>query len=282
MKVWLHSTHASEEFNLVRMWDHYGIEITGVFDWGSKQRPKIMGITDEGSAPDGHIVNRDRHLCTLPKDMRDLEIDWYVLMESVDRVQRAEHYARMDLPVAIECFGQESKECDERLVPIVKKYPNIHLVPYSQQIVDRYVRLGIPLKQLHLIRFGVAINEYQAIPHPAQVDKEGKSKLCRMPFWFTAHNSVHRRGKGCGWTELVEIMRLLPFYVLCGNETEKVGGLGELTYDALKTLYRRCTIYLSMGTVPAPYTLTPVEALASSCPIVFYDNGCGIEKEEWA
>ena len=149
----------------------------------------------------------------------------------------------------------------------------MHLVPYSPTIVDRYAKLGVPRNQIHLIRFGLIPEEFQ----------QPVGWLGDITGVFCAHNSIHRRGVGCGWTIMKEIFRLIEANCFfCGNETDKVGGLGELSFDALRWMYKRCTVYLSMGTIPAPYTLTPIEAMMTGTPIVFYDNGAGIMNEEWA
>lgn len=292
MRIWLYSTHASEEFNLVRMWLNQGFLVTGVFDCYSKQRPKIAGVTDAASIPGkeegpqtrekervygkqdnpneewSEIVNRDRDLNTTSVDMSHFGVDFYVLMETTDRSARARHYAEMGLPVALQCFGQESVEEDEKLVPVLKRYNNIHVVCYSEQVRDRYAAQKVPYNQLHVIRFGLYLDEY-------------RPWIGDISMFFCAHNSIHRRGKGCGWPEFKAIANCVP-HLLAGNETEQVGGLGELTYESLKMLYRRSCCYLAMGTVPAPYTLTPVEAMATGCPIVFWDNGAGIAKEPFA
>lgn len=282
MRIFLHSTHASQEYDLVKMWVRDGHKVTGVFDCYSRQRPKILGITDPDSIPGrekgiiqdelvetqqwSDVVERDRNLATTSKDFRD--IDWYILMETAERWKRASHYARMGLHVAIQCFGQESDDEDARLVPVLKEYPNLHLVCYSPQIVDRYIAKGISHKQLHTIRFGIYPEEWQPWIGDLQI------ALC-------AHNSIQLRGEGCGWIYYKGISELLPF-VLLGKDTEKVGGFGEQHYRALQWWYKRALCYVSMGTKPAPYTMTPIEAMMSGCPLIFWDNGHGIREEEWA
>lgn len=291
MKIWLFSTHRSQEFDLVRLWLREGIKVSGVFDCYSRQRPSIKGVTDPESIPGRHqvtpggwkkwshcvedtaewsdLVELDRELKTEPKHFEGF--DWYVLMETEDRALRIEHYAAMGLNVAMQCFGQESDDQDARFVPVLLKRPNAHLVCYSPQVVDRYIGKGIPRDQLHLIRFGVYPEEFP--PSGAWVGD--------LTLALTACNSMQYRGDGCGWAQWQGISALLPF-VLIGKDTEKVGGMGEQSYGALKWWYARARLYLAMGTKPAPYTMTPVEAMMSGCPIIFWDNGGGIREEEWA
>ena len=282
LKVWLYSTHKSQEFDLVRMWTREGIEVQGVMDCYSRQRPSIKGITDPESIPGREkspvvkgdetwstIVERDRELRTDSSDLKDF--DWYILMETVDRTRRIEHYASMGMNVAMQCFGQETDEEDKELVPVLLKRPNAHLVCYSPQVVDRYIGKGVPRSQLHMIRFGIYPEEWQ--PVGAWV---GDLKLV-----LTACNSIQFRGDGCGWAQYKAVSAGLPC-VLVGKDTQQVGGFGEQTYGALKFWYSRATAYLAMGTKPAPYTMTPMEAMMAGTPLIFWDNGFGIRDEEWA
>ena len=66
----------------------------------------------------------------------------------------------------------------------------------------------------------------------------------------------------------------LPIQV-AGKDTQEVGGLGELTYDEYKERLKRSHCYLHLGTIPAPYTLTLVEAACSGTPIIAMDKGSG-------
>lgn len=282
MKVWLYSTHRAQETDLVKMWLREGIKVLGVFDCYSRQRPSIKGVTDPEGIPGREtapviigdetwstIVERDRELRTESKDFEDF--DWYVMMETPERGRRVEHYASMGMRVALQCFGQESDDEDEKLVPVLLKRPNAHLVCYSPQIVERYIEKKVPYDQLHLIRFGLYPEEWQ--PAGAWIGD--------LTLALTAHNSIQYRGEGCSWAQYQAISAGLPF-VLIGKDTEHVGGMGEQNFKALKWWYARATCYLSMGTKPAPYTMTPVEAMMSGCPIIFWDNGFGIRDEEWA
>lgn len=282
MRCWLFSTHRSQEFDLVRMWLREGIKVSGVFDCYSRQRPSIKGVTDPESIPGrekhplvkgdetwSSIVERDRELRTEPGELK--EYDWYVMMQTVDRARRMEHYASMGMRVAMQCFGQETDEDDKELIPVLLKRPNTHLVCYSPRIIDRYIGKNVPRDQLHLIRFGVYPEEFP--PTGAWVGD--------LTLALTACNSMQFRGDGCGWAQWQAISALLPF-VLIGKDTEKVGGMGEQSYAALKWWYARARVYLAMGTKPAPYTMTPVEAMMSGCPIILWDNGCGIRDEEWS
>ena len=281
MRVWLFSTHRSQETDLVKMWTLEGIEVQGVFDCYSPQRPPVIGVTDPESIPGREknpvvvdneewstIVERDRDLRTTAEDFKGF--DWYVMMEVPERARRVIHYAKMGLNVCVQCFGQETDDEDSTLVPALKEYPRTHLVCYSEQVVNRYLKLGVSARQVHLIRFGFYPEDYR--PAGGWVG----DLLCCM----TAHNSINLRGEGCSWAQYRAISAGLPF-LLVGKDTDKAGGIGEQSYDSLKLLYSRALCYLSMGTKPAPYTMAPIEAMMSGCPIMFYDNECGIRNEEW-
>ena len=53
-----------------------------------------------------------------------------------------------------------------------------------------------------------------------------------------------------------------------GPHSEKIGGLGELSYDAMRQYLRRLRCYCYTGTVPASYTLGFIEAMMTGTPMV--------------
>jgi hypothetical protein len=55
---------------------------------------------------------------------------------------------------------------------------------------------------------------------------------------------------------------------LAGPGSEAIGGLGAISYEAMKVLLRMSRVYLYTGTQPASYTLGLIEAMMTGIPVV--------------
>lgn len=53
-----------------------------------------------------------------------------------------------------------------------------------------------------------------------------------------------------------------------GPGSEALGGVGELSFDAMRQYLRDCRVYLYTGTRPASYTLGLIEAMLTGVPVV--------------
>lgn len=266
MRIWMNSCHAAFEYDLALMLKAYGnVELDGIFDYGSKQRPKVKGFTDK-DAP-GHIHDKAKTLELTADDIGHPDI--VICHQTSDYPARAAMYAAMGIPVIVTIFGQGNMTLHDMLAKVAKRYFNVHIVTYSlkaQRIYDKL--LGESRSQAHFIRFGKPYQEF----NPDHWT--GEDPVCFVP-----HNSVHRRGEGCGWPIVSELIsRGVPIR-LAGKDTEEVGGLGEITYEELKSQYKKCRVMFSPGTHPAPYTLTFVEAVCSGTPVIVNDSKSGLSQE---
>jgi glycosyltransferase involved in cell wall biosynthesis len=77
----------------------------------------------------------------------------------------------------------------------------------------------------------------------------------------------HARDEWLNWAFWEEATRGLP-RVFAGTHSEKIGGLGKLSYDDMRALLRACKVYLYTGTQPASYTLGLIEAMMTGIPVV--------------
>lgn len=75
------------------------------------------------------------------------------------------------------------------------------------------------------------------------------------------------RGDHCGLDFWLQATEGLPVK-LAGTGSERLGGVGELSYDAMRDYLRHIRAYLYMGTQPASYTLGLMEAMLSGVPVV--------------
>jgi hypothetical protein len=82
------------------------------------------------------------------------------------------------------------------------------------------------------------------------------------------HNPTpHERDLFINWKWLQSAVDGLPFE-FAGSHSEKIGGLGELSYDAMRQKLREWRAYIYTCTIPASYSLTMIEALFTGVPIV--------------
>ena len=248
MKIFIHSCHAGLEYDQARMLTDMGHEVSGIFDIGSEQKPKIKGITDKN----GKAGNADL----------------YLLHQCEDFPERSADYAtKYGKPVITMAFGQGGNDSHAKMATVLKDIPNTFLCAYSETAVNIYKKLGCSTNdKVHFIRFGKRLTEFGPW--------SGVDHSC-----LVACNSIHKRGDACGWP-IVAMLRQSGINVkLVGHETEEVGGLGLVSDKELKDLFRQAYVAFVPGTVPAQYTLTMMEAAASGTPIIAWDSGCGLGDE---
>ena len=264
MKVWVNSCHAALEYDHAKCFAEAGHDVSGIFDVGSNQRPKVHGVTDVSVPEDVKQASTDRKITLAQMGNPDV----VVVHQTHDFVKRSLYFASLGVPTVLVVFGQGDMPRYERLAHIGRMLPNFIIVVYSLKEFIMLTRAGMPSDRLHMIRFAKAPDEYE--PH-AWV---GSDKRCFVPC-----NSIHNRGGGCNWSRIEWLLNAQAPLLLGGRDTQEVGGLGELSYDDYRLRLRTAALYLHVGTVPAPYTLTLIEAAHSGTPIIAFDNGCGLAIE---
>ena len=253
MKVYIKSCHASLEYDQALMFRRMGHEVIGSFDVGSDQRPKLNCTKVSVEVEDG------------------LDSDIFILHQC-DGFPLVFHKlceVRKNKPVILNAFGQGSEEQHGYVSQVCQTTENAYVVAYSWTDFNRYVRLGLPEKKLRMIHFGKPLEDF-----------EGYKWTGKLPIVYMSCNSIVKRGGGCQ-LELAKALMDLDFpLMITGKETNLVtNGIDALTYEGMRNMYRMARCYLSLGTEPAPLTLTLIEAMASGCPVISYDNGCGIRDE---
>ena len=257
MKVFIQSCHASLEYDQAVMFVSMGHKVAGSFDVGSKQRPKLEGITD---------VSYDVREAFPFVDMIVLhQCDNYsmVFKQYCDEMGKK--------PVVLNYFGQGCDEQHRHVASILTKSRNAYVVCYSKKEERMFTELGVPKEKFRMIRFGKVLEEFR---EPGWTG--------RLPIAYMSCNSIERRGDGCGWPAAKKLIDSVGVPLLIsGRETESLpNGIGELDYEGIKALYRSARCFVSLGTKPAPMVLTQIEAMITGCPVVVLDNGCGIVEEE--
>lgn len=257
MKIFIQSCHASLEYDQAVMFLSMGHQVAGSFDTGSKQRPKIEGVTNVSS------------------DVRDAFgfADMIVLHQCDNYSMVFKQYCdeMKGKPVVLNYFGQGCDEQHHHVAAILSKMRNAYVVCYSRKEEKMFRELGVPENKFRMIRFGKVLEEFR---NPGWNG--------RLPIAYMSCNSIERRGEGCSWSVAKKLIDSVGVpLLLSGRETESLpNGIGELDYDGIKSMYRNARCFVSLGTMPAPLVLTQIEAMMTGCPVIVLNNGCGIADEK--
>lgn len=256
MRIYIKSCHASLEYDQALMFLRMGHLVAGSFDVGSNQRPKIKGVTDV-SYPLEDAIEGGADMVVLHQ------------VEDYSHVFECSCKAMGKRPVILHAFGQGCKTQHAHTVRVCVDNKNAYVVAYSITDYNRFMEMGMPIEKCAMIRFGKELSEFKG-------DWTG-----RMPVCYMTCNSILRRGDGCGISVVKNLIEASTIPLLItGRETSQVSlGVDDLSYAGMRNLYKQARCYLAIGTQPAPYTLTPVEAMCSGTPVVAYNNGCGIVNE---
>lgn len=250
MKIWIHSCHAVLEYDQAKMFGELGHEVSGIFDVGSEQRPKIEGVTDRSQPEHG-------------------DPDVFVIHQMEDFHTKAKEYASLGKPVILMAFGQGSREQHKYVAQLMGEMPNLYLCAYSVKEHTIYAEEGAPREQSKMIRFGKDLKEFGNW----RGDLGGVLVMC---------NDIQNRGDACGWDVVKELAQMGVPIVMAGKNTggqHVVSGFGEVHFSELKKLMQRYRVAFNVGTKPAPYTLSLVEQICTGMPVIAWDNGCGIGQE---
>lgn len=281
------SCHASLEWDIAEIFKTLGVQVVKANNaCGHEERPNIPGYTDHDFTDDLRArVN------TMSCNESDFEgTNFIFLMNTDDLPHRVAYFAKFR-PVIIYVFGQHvSLQLDELAGKMnnqweKKRTPNIFTVCYARREYE-YLKSRLAtevLNHLYYIRFAKKLEHYY--PWRANDSCWDDNSLhfpgeppMRLPFVFTASNSIHHRGDGCGWPQLRELRTKFP-HILTGNDTQEVGGTGRITFEELLNFYWTCGAYVTFPAWPAPMVLNMMEAMLSGCPTAFYDNGMGAQDE---
>ena len=258
MRVFIHSCHAALEYDQAKMFLGLGYHVAGNFDVGSKQRPKVKGVTD----------------VSYEYELGLEESDVYVLHQCEDYSNVFERYAarRKDRgSVVLNLFGQGCEDQHKHTVQTLNNYANAFAVSYSHKDHDHLIALGADPEKCRMIRFGKDLDEF----------RQHGGWTGRGNFAYMSCNGIQHRNEGTSWPMFNELMKTDVTLILSGADSLRhPWGIGELDYSVLRSMYRNCGVYVSLGTKPAPLVLTLIEAICTGTPVLAYDNGCGIADEQ--
>jgi hypothetical protein len=237
--------------------EYLGCAVAGSFDTGSAQRPKLECTKESSPIEDGVA-----------------ESDVMLLHQCEDYSNVFERYAQARSgigPVVLNLFGQGCLEQHQHTVQTLRECSNAYAVAYSHKDAGVLMQLGAPREKVAMIRFGKVMDDF----------REHGGWTGHLPVCYMSCNAIKRRGDGCSWPLAEELLLTDLPLIVSGRETLELDrGIGELSYEGLRSMYRQCRCYLSLGTKPAPLVLTLIEAMCTGTPVIAYDNGCGIVGEQ--
>ena len=148
--------------------------------------------------------------------------------------------------------GQSNPDLERYLAPLHKA--GLQIVRYSPKERIAFESIHAFAGEDAMIRFGKYPADWygwtgeDAVVGNVTQDMVGRADFCGLRFW----------------NEATEGLPVKP----AGQNSEVLGGVGSLSYDAMREYLRKIRVYLYTGTQPASYTLGLIEALMTGTPVV--------------
>jgi glycosyltransferase involved in cell wall biosynthesis len=271
MNVLLLTSHSIAEYDDLRMLSDLGYD---VFSIGAYTNPGEPGDDKRPALPDVPYHPELEALCWEQRswhggddpgfvidwakgDLHPAIVDWAdaIIVHHFPEAWIAGQWDRIrDKRVIWRTCGQS----DPRLEAAMARLDGLEIVRYSPK--ER--NLGNYAGETALIRFGkypedwggwtghwpVVGNVSQHAPEP-----HGRDDALNWRFWEEATQGLPR--------------------TFAGPHSEKIGGIGALSYDEMRDYLRRIRAYLYTGTQPASYTLGLIEAMMTGVPVVSIGPG---------
>ena len=148
-------------------------------------------------------------------------------------------------------------QSDPRIETVMSKYrrDGLQIVRYSPREREAFTTWGAFAGEDAMIRFGKDPDTWNgwtgedAVVGNVTQDMPGRGDACGYPFWMEATVGLDVRPSGPGSERMT-------------------GGIGPLSYDAMRQYLRSVRAYLYTGTRPASYTLGLIEAMMTGTPVV--------------
>ena len=148
-------------------------------------------------------------------------------------------------------------QSDPRLEAVMKPYhqAGLQIVRYSPKEQPAFEKYGAFAGQDALIRFGKYPSDWygwtgkEAVIGNITQDMVGRGPSCGLDFYLEATAGLPTRPAG-------PRSEALP------------GGVGTLSYEAMRQYLRDIRVYLYTGTQPASYTLGLIEAMMTGTPVL--------------
>jgi len=224
-----------------------GYNVTGNWDFGSKERPKIKGVTDRN-----YRITEDGSDLVILHQVPNYTTVMRELLEAGKRV-------------ILTAFGQSDTWQYVETAKLCNKFEHAYIANYSKKDLRLHAEAGCSDDKSRLIRFAKYLDDFKPWN-----GKQGTAYCCC--------NNIHNRGPGCRWDLMEQLINKCPV-TLSGVNTNEVGGLGQISVDEMHERFANSACSVSFGTAPAAMTLGQIEAVCAGTPLVLFDNGYGARDE---
>lgn len=300
--VFVHSCHASLEYDTSRVLQHIGLTVPrSNSDRGAFERPAVIGYNDQDFGEE--IRGRVQSLTCREEDFEGC--DYILMFNPADFHMRLLHFAQFrptvmilhgqwierqldELAGAMNKLVEEGKPCRGWIACYTRReetellkrlrsdlHGHVRHIRYAKDFAEYY-----PWKDPETFRrYKEAINDALFTGNTKHRElKVQEFSPARMPFIYTSVHSMKERAEACCYEQWKQIVKDLP-HLFSGRRSEEDGGMGLITFMEQRQLYRTCGVYVSVPAWPAPWVLNANEAMCSGAPIAYFDNDRGIAEE---
>lgn len=277
MKILYLSSHAVLEYDQTKLWTDLGHDVFSIGAYSDPAHPTVdlrPAIDAPYHADLAALCHgqRERH-ATEPvgypiidwakADLAQGVIDWAdtIIVDCYPETWIALNWPRIrDKRVIWRTIGQSGYETEVLMGRL--RRDGLQIVRYSPAEARAYGQYGFFAGEDAVIRFAKDPADWYGWTG----DEIAVGNLAQ-------HDAIpHARDQFLNWRFFERATAGLPVS-FAGPNSERIGGLGALTYDEMRAYLRRIRAYLYTGTQPASYTLGLIEAMMTGCPVVSIGPG---------
>lgn len=263
-KILYLSCHAILEYDECKLLSELGYNVRSIGSYtnphspGDPKRPPIFTM----EVVDSHIQVTNRfHQDNLHQE----QLDWadiIICMHMPDWIlTQTDKLKIWNKPIIWRSIGQSSISVEAQIREMKFRHGDqIKIIRYSPN--EAYIDTNNPFYEDDLIRFYKDQDELKHV-------WPDRFKTNDVLFVTQA---ASRRGNHCHFDEVNELLSCLPRKMLIGPDNEEwVSSNLSVScpeYPVLKDRYAESTVFVYTGTVPACYTLAPMEAMMVGTPIL--------------
>lgn len=260
MNILLLLAHSIAEYDDVRMLSDLGYNVFSIGAYidpshpGDDARPALPNVQ---GYPDlaAQCADQMAAKAALPDDV----VDWadvVIIHHYLDDwlLPQVERLTQAGKRIIWRTCGQSDHRLEDVMTLVRAKFP-VDIVRYSTREEAFFRPSGHWAGQDILIPFGKYLGDYGPWMGAAA--------------WGTNFTQqLLRRGEAVGRSWYLEATQGVNMKPGGEGSEDLPGGLGRLDYDHMRTNLNVARAYVYTGTVPAPYTLGLIEAMASGVPVV--------------
>jgi hypothetical protein len=273
MRVLYIGSHSILEYDEVRLLAGLGHDVFSIGSYtdpthpSDDKRPAIPGMAYHADLANLCVTQRERHagedmrfyIDPAKSDIHPDLIDWaeVIIFAAFPEAWLVPQWGKFaGKRVIWRTIGQSDSSVEQ----FVARCKGVEIVRYSPAERRAFEPLGFFAGEDAVIRFA---------KDPA--DWHGWTGEDRVVGNVT--QDMYGRGEACGYSFWMAATLDLPARPAGPNSEALPGGIGALSYEALREYLRRIRVYLYTGTQPASYTLGLIEAMMTGTPVISVGKG---------